>query len=149
MDRLRLLASQIRRARPGVQLAALTLAALGLRLAWGLGALAKDVALVDQGDYASYKIAAQHWLAQGDFSHAMFLVRPPAFPLLIALSGLNDVLVIALNALAGALLVPLTWLLARRLAFGERSALPAALLVAVDPLSIRFTAFASSVCRRC
>ena len=68
-------------------------------------------------------------------------MRPPAFPLLIALTGLNDSLVLVLNALLGALSVPLTGLLARRLGLGEGVALAAALLVALDPLSVRFTAF--------
>lgn len=104
--------------------ALLTLLALGLRLAWGLGALASDVSLVDQGDYASYRLAAQHLLQHGDFSNSLFLYRPPAFPLLIALTGLNDFSVIAVNALAGALLTPLTWLVARRLAGGGGRTLP-------------------------
>ena len=138
---MRLSPARLLKERPGALLAALTLLALALRLAWGLGALASDVALVDQGDYASYKLAAQHFLEHGDFSNRLFLVRPPAFPLLIALAGLNDTVVIALNALAGALLAPLTWLLARRLGLRAGSALLAALLVAIDPLSVRFTAF--------
>ena len=138
---MRLSPARLLEERPGTLLAALTLLALALRLAWGLLALASDVALVDQGDYASYKLPAQHFLEHGDFNDRLFLVRPPAFPLLIALAGLNDAVVIALNALAGALLAPLTWLLARRLGLRGGSALLAALLVAIDPLSVRFTAF--------
>lgn len=127
--------------RPGVLLLALTLLALALRLAWGQGALAYDGSLVDEGDYRSYYQAARHFLNRGDFNNSHFLVRPPAFPLLVALAGLNAALVITFNALIGALLTPLTWLLTRRLGLAQGGALLAALLVAIDPLSIRYTAF--------
>ncbi len=127
--------------RPGTLLVALTMLALALRLAWGWGALAHDVSLVDEGDYTSYRQAARHFLKRGDFNSSHFLVRPPAFPLLVALAGQNVALVITFNVLIGTLLTPLAWLLARRLALGQGSALLAALLVAIDPLGIRYTAF--------
>ncbi|MCY3945171.1 MAG: hypothetical protein OXF44_02660 [Anaerolineaceae bacterium] len=127
--------------RPGTLLLALTLLALVLRLAWGLGALADDRSLVNEGDYTSYHQAARHFLKRGNFNNSHFLVRPPAFTLLVALAGLNAALVIAFNALIGALLTPLTWLLTRRLGLAQGGALLAALLVAIDPLSIRYTAF--------
>lgn len=133
--------ARILRDYPAILPGCLTLLALAIRLTWGLGALANDVSLVDQGDYPSYRLAAQHLLQHGDFSNSLFLYRPPAFPLLVALTGVNDVNVIAVNALAGALLTPLTWLLAHRLSAGSGVALAAALLVAVDPLSIRYTAY--------
>ena len=127
--------------RPGTLLLALTLLALVLRLAWGLGALAEDRSLVNEGDYTSYSQAARHFLKRGNFNNSHFLVRPPAFPLLVALAGVNAALVITFNALIGALLTPLTWLLSRRLGLAPGGALLAALLVAIDPLSIRYTAF--------
>ncbi|MCY3718346.1 MAG: hypothetical protein OXG07_02160, partial [Anaerolineaceae bacterium] len=68
--------------RPGTLLLALTLLALVLRLAWGLGALAEDRSLVNEGDYTSYSQAARHFLKRGNFNNSHFLVRPPAFPLL-------------------------------------------------------------------
>ena len=127
--------------KTGFQILLVTFLALGIRLVWGLSQLAQGVEFVDEGDYALYRIGAEYILSEGDFSNSLFLVRPPAFPLIAAFLNLNNQAIIILNALLGALLTPLTYILARQLQLSNRIALLAGVIVAFDPLTVRYTAF--------
>lgn len=69
--------------------------------------------------------------------------RPPLYPLLLAVTGANDSPSgrAALHLLLGTATVWFTGILGLRLGLGARRALLAALLVAVDPLLVRYTTF--------
>lgn len=127
--------------KAGFQILLVTFLALGIRLVWGLSQLAQGVEFVDEGDYALYRIGAEHILAEGDFTNSLFLVRPPAFPLVVAFFKLNNQSIIIFNALLGALLTPLSYILTRQLQLSHRVALLAGGIVALDPLTVRYTAF--------
>ena len=120
---------------------AIFLLALGVRVAFGLFQLSQGFLAVSEGDYTLYQIGAEHILTEGNFNNSLFLVRPPLFPLLVALLQDNHTAIIIMNSLFGALLAPLTMLLAFQLSLGQRVAWLAALLVALDPLTVRYTAF--------
>ncbi len=92
-------------------------------------------------DYSLYRLGAEKIL-QGDlaFTDNLFMVRPPLFPLLVAMLDTQPLLVIAVNILLGSAIIPLTWLLARQLEIPEKLALLAATIVAIDPTSIRYSA---------
>jgi 4-amino-4-deoxy-L-arabinose transferase-like glycosyltransferase len=122
-----------------VQLLLIFMLALGLRLTLAAVWYTDDLRQFDSGDYALYRIGAEHWLAQGDFNNSLFLVRPPLFPLLIALLGANNLTVLLVNAVIGALCAPLTVVLSRVLS--SRSAYLAGLIVALDPASIVYSSF--------
>ncbi len=100
-----------------------------------------DLSQFESGDYALYRIGAEHWLAQGDFNNSLFLVRPPLFPLVIALLAVNNVAVLLFNALIGAVCAPLTMVLGEALRLTPRRAALAGLIVAVDPSSIIYSSF--------
>lgn len=125
----------------GFHILLLTILAFVIRLVWGLSQLGEGIEFVDEGDFALYRIGAEHILSEGDFSNSLFLVRPPAFPLIVAFLQLNNQFIIIFNALLGALLTPLTYILARQLKLGHRVGLLAALIVTLDPLTVRYTAF--------
>lgn len=127
--------------RVWLQVLCITLIALGIRLAWGFSQLSFGPEFVDEGDYALYRIGAEHFLSEGNFSNSLFLVRPPAFALVVAVLGVNHALVLFFNAVLGTLLVPLTWVLARQLKLTLPTALTAGVIVAVDPLTVKYTAF--------
>lgn len=92
----------------------------------------------DNGDYPLYLIGAQEIAAHGlDFSNSLFMVRPPLYPLLIALLGLQAPLVLAANVALGLLLVVVTYKLALAFGLKQREAFLAAALVAFDPASIQ------------
>jgi hypothetical protein len=112
-----------------------------IRLIFGLTQLERGFLFVSEGDYNLYQIGAEHILAEGDFSNSLFLVRPPLYPIIVALAGDKHALLIVLNCLFGALLIPLTMLAARQLGLKQIVSLLAGLLVAVDPISIKYTAF--------
>jgi hypothetical protein len=127
--------------RVSTQLLLITILALGIRLIWGLTQLSQDVLNVDEGDYALYRIGAEHILSEGDLTNSLFLVRPPAFALVVAFFNLNNAAIIIFNAILGALLTPLTYILARQLKLSHVVALLAAGVVSVDPLTVQYTAF--------
>jgi len=110
---------------------------LGLYAAW----YTPDLHRFESGDYALYRIGAEHLRAEGDFSNSLFLVRPPGFILLVYALGSRHAWVIGVNAVLGALLAPLTSVLARRLDLGGRAALLAGVLVAVDGGSVVYSPF--------
>ena len=95
-----------------------------------------DLRNFESGDHILYEVGAQHILEYGDFSNSLFLPRPPLYAL-----GGNRALVLLADALVGALLVPVTFWLARRFQLTVKVAYLAALIVAVDPSSIVFSSF--------
>ncbi|MEP6984796.1 MAG: hypothetical protein ABI970_04320 [Chloroflexota bacterium] len=96
------------------------------------------------GDYKLYSIGAEDILQRGSFDNSLFLIRPPLFPIMISVLGLNANIVLVVNAILGALIAPLTYLFARQCRLSKSLSLLAALIVAVDPASIIYTAFLGS-----
>ncbi len=92
------------------------------------------------GDYWDYHVAAKHIL-RGDhgFAHPLFLVRPPVYPLIAAALDVNRPLLILLNQLLALMIIPLTYRLARQLRLPQELALLAALIIALDPTSIKYS----------
>lgn len=115
--------------------------ALMLRLVWGLSQLERGLLHVSEGDYTLYEIGAEHLKEHGNFDNSLFLVRPPLFSTVLALLGSHRTRVIVLNAALGALMVPLTVLLARQLRLPDRVSLLAGLVVALDFAHIKYTAY--------
>lgn len=96
------------------------------------------------GDYELYSIGAEDIQQRGSFDNSLFLIRPPLFPIMISVLGLNANMVLVVNAILGALIAPLTYLFARQCRLSKALSLFAALIVAVDPASIIYTAFLGS-----
>ena len=90
-------------------------------------------------DYWEYRRAATQILA-GDwaFTDGVFVERPPLFPMMMAALGGSKPLILLFNQLLSLVIIPLTYVLARRFKLPERLALLAALLVALDPASIKY-----------
>jgi hypothetical protein len=99
------------------------------------------VSRFQSGDYLLYDLGAEQILAQHDFSNSLFLARPPLFPLLVAALGQNEIAVLLVDALLGALIAPLTLVLARQLGFESRAALLAGVIIAIDPASVVYSAY--------
>ena len=118
------------------------LTALGLLLRIGYALSLYDPSLLNYylDDYTSYRMAAEDIL-QGDlaFTNGLYLKRPPLFSLLVAALGIQPGLVIAVNILLGTGIIPLTYVLARQLRLSHSLALLAALIVAIDPTSVRYS----------
>ncbi len=114
----------------------LTLLALAIRAGVATLRYDGDITTVSSGDYPLYRVGAEEIIEKGEMTNSLFLVRPPLFSLLIAAVGVATWRVLAVNVLLGALIVPMTALLARRLGFDQRHALWAAAVVALDPISI-------------
>lgn len=118
----------------------ITLLALILRVGWGTIRFQQDPLNVNMGDYDLYADGAQHLMEQGDFTNSLFLVRPPLFSVVIAAFGNNPYPVLLFNAIVGALIAPLTYVLARLLGLNHALSLWAALIYALDPLVIIYGA---------
>lgn len=116
---------------------------LALTLRCGLTALqyTDDFRNFENGDYALYDIGGEYFRTTGDFNNSLFLVRPPAYPLLISALQNNRLLVLAADVISGALIAPVTYYLALQLGLTAGYGLLAALIVAVDPASIAYSAF--------
>jgi hypothetical protein len=110
---------------------------LGLVVVW----LGDDYRAFESGDYVLYRVGAEHIRDNGDFSNSLFLVRPPAFPLVVLALGVNPLAVLLVDALLGALLAPGALVLARRLGLPLNAATVAGVIVAVDPGSVVHSAF--------
>ncbi len=121
-------------------IAAIILLGLALRIAYTASIYGPALNLDYPGDYWDYHIAAKQILA-GDtaFTHPIFLVRPPVYPLIVAALNVNRPLLIMLNQLLAIMIIPLTHVLARQLRLPRKLALLAALLVALDPTSIKYS----------
>ena len=116
---------------------------LAFALWGGLAALrySDDFSNFDSGDYPLYAIGAEHWRMAHDFSNSLFLVRPPAYPLLVFALNNDKLLVLAADIASGALIAPVTYFLALQLGLSISASLIAASIVAVDPASIAYSAF--------
>ena len=125
--------------RPRLALLAVVLLGLLLRIAYAAAIYEPSLLAYGLDDYILYRVGAE-LIAQGDlsFSHDLFLLRPPLFPLLVAALQVNDFAVIAANILFGTSVIPLTWMLARMLRLSPRRSLLPAFLVALDPTSIKY-----------
>ncbi len=90
-------------------------------------------------DYWDYRRASNQILA-GDwgFADGVFLERPPLFPIMMAALGGHKPLILMFNQLLSLVLIPLTFVLARRCRLPDWLALLAAALVACDPTSIKY-----------
>lgn len=119
----------------------ITLLAIGLRIGWGIFVLNTNPQLADTGDYVLYSVGARDFAENGNFTNSIFLVRPPLFPLFVWLLGDNDTWVLFANAVIGGLIAPFTYVLGKQLGLKERWSLLAAFIVAVDILSVRYSAF--------
>jgi len=93
-----------------------------------------------EGDWTEYVKAAEQ-IANGDlsFNLSIFLVRPPVFPLAAAVLQLSEPLVIVANILISTCIIPATYVLARQLNLTHKRALVAALIIVVDPTSIKYS----------
>lgn len=121
-------------------LPAIILLGLALRIAYTVSIYGPALNLDYPGDYWDYHIAAKQILAgDTDFSHRVFLLRPPLYPLVVAALDVNRPLLIMLNQLLAITIIPLTHLLARQLRLPRAIALLAALIVALDPTSIKYS----------
>lgn len=118
--------------------------ALGLRLLLVVVWHTDDFARFESGDYILYRLGAEHFLEQGDFTNSLFLARPPMVPLMIALLNVDTLAVLLANCVLGALTVPLTMLLARELGCDPTVTLIAGLLLAVDASGVVYSAFLGS-----
>ncbi len=125
-------------------LPAIVLLGLLLRILYAAAIYEPTLAVYHGGDYELYRIGAEI-LSRGDFSFTndVFLLRPPFFPLLMAALDLQPLLILAINILLSSGIIALTYALTRKLGpmkNAEAAALLSALLVALDPASIRYSA---------
>lgn len=127
--------------RPIAGFVLIFLLALGVRLGYAALRHTDDLGAFQAGDYTLYRIGGEHIRAEGDFTNSLFLLRPPLFPLTVAVLGVNDQLVLLANALIGSMLAPLTVVFARQLGLSVRLALLAGLIVALDPASVVYSSF--------
>lgn len=116
------------------------LLALGLRMG-AMAAKSGTLKNFQTGDYDLYRIGAQDFVVNHNFSNSLFMPRPPLFPLMIAALNLNDWAVIVANVVLGALLAPLCYFFARQLGLSHRWALLVALVAALDPTGVLFSPF--------
>jgi hypothetical protein len=122
------------------KLMVITLLAIGLRVGWGVMRYQADPLNVNLGDYDLYEDGAQHFLAEGDFSNSLFLVRPPLYPLMIAALGTDRLAVLIVGSVLGGLIAPLTYYLGRGFGLSENVSLGAALIYAVDYVAVVYGA---------
>ena len=122
-----------------MRLAAIILAGLLLRALYTGAFYGPTLDLDSPSDYWEYRRAAIQILA-GDwaFTDGVFVERPPLFPMMMAALGGSKPLILMFNQLLSLVIIPLTYVLARRFKLPERLALLAALLVALDPASIKY-----------
>lgn len=122
-----------------MQLVAIILVGFMLRALVAGAAYGPALDLDFPSDYWEYRRGANQIMG-GDwaFSDGVFLERPPLFPIMMAALGGHKPLIIMFNQLLALLVIPLTYVLARRLQLQERSAILAAALIALDPASIKY-----------
>lgn len=130
------------RSRPVVGLLLIFAVALGLRFGYAAARWNDDlISAFNSGDYTLYRIGGEHILAEGDFTNSLFLIRPPLFPLLVALLDVQHSAILLANAAIGAALAPLTIILARQMGLDAVLASLAGLIVALDPASVVYSSF--------
>ncbi|MBN1287930.1 MAG: glycosyltransferase family 39 protein [Anaerolineae bacterium] len=121
------------------KLLVLFMLALVVRFAAAAGYL-NDPSPLGGGDYGLYSIGGEHIRDYGDFSNSLFLARPPLYPLMICVLGLNTGAVLLVNCALGALLAPLSYILARQMALDEPFALLAGAILIFDPAEVAYSA---------
>ena len=114
----------------------LFLIASALRLVWLALHADADFAAFEQGDYRLYELGAEQIARHGNFNSSIFLVRPPAYPILIHLVGGDKFAVLLVNSLLGATLAPLSARLAVALGLRARLAFWIGVIVCVEPTSL-------------
>jgi len=115
--------------------------ACAVRLVYVSAQYTPDLSNFQNGDYRLYEIGAEHLKLYGRFDNSLFLVRPPAFPIMIYLFDLNGTVVLIANVILGALIAPLTYILARQWGLAANASLAAGLILALDPASIIYSAY--------
>ena len=120
-------------------LLAIVLLGLLLRIAYALAIYEPSLLSYHGGDYTLYRVTAED-IAQGDFAfqNSSYLLRPPLFPLLVAALDLQPLLIIAVNILLSTGVIPLAYALAQQLGLRQKPALLCALIVSLDPTSIKY-----------
>ena len=120
----------------------LLIMALGLLLRIGYAAAIYEPSLLSYSldDYQLYRMGAEV-IAAGDlsFSNDLFLMRPPVYPLLVVALGLQPLLIIAVNILLGAAIIPLCYHLSRQFSQSHRLALLTSLIAALDLTSVKYS----------
>ncbi|MCY3978349.1 MAG: phospholipid carrier-dependent glycosyltransferase [Chloroflexi bacterium] len=121
-------------------LPAIILLGLFLRVAYAAAIYEPSLLPYHYGDFTEYALAAEQ-IASGDlsFSNSYFVVRPPLFPLLIAALGMRPSLIIAVNIIIAIGIIPATFVLARQCGLSRYWALLAALILALDLTSIKYS----------
>lgn len=111
-----------------------------IRLAYAAAIYDPSLLPYHYGDWTEYALAAEQ-IASGDlsFTSSYFVVRPPLFPLLIAALDMRPSLIIALNIIIASGIIPVTYALARLCGLSRQFALLAALLLALDPTSVKYS----------
>ena len=116
--------------------------ALGLLLRIGYAAAIYEPGLLSYypDDYQLYRMGAEV-IAAGDlsFGNDLFLMRPPVYPLLVAALNLQPLLIIAVNILLGAAIIPLSYHLSRQFSQSHRLALLTSLIAALDLTSVKYS----------
>jgi hypothetical protein len=134
--------SKLITSRPWLVLLLVCVLAAGVRLAWIGVRYTDDLSRFESGDYELYWHGGRHIQEHGDLTNSLFAHRPPLFPLLIALVGIdNDLGVLLVNALIGAALAPLSVILARQLGLRDVLATWVGVIVALDPASVVYAAW--------
>ena len=118
--------------------------ALGVRLLLVALRYTDDFANFQSGDYILYRLGAEHFLTQGDFTNSLFLPRTPGFPLLVAALGVNTLAALLANCVLGALLVPLAVLLAAELGLNRAGSLAVGVIMVFEPSMVVYSAFLGS-----
>ena len=110
-----------------------------LRIGYALAIYEPTLLSYHKGDYDLYRILAEE-LLRGDltFENSGYLLRPPLFPLLAAALNLEPLPIISVNILLAACVIPVTYLLAKELGLSEKLSLLSALIVALDPTSVKY-----------
>ena len=122
------------------KLFAIIVLGLILRVGYTVAIYEKSLLSYHYGDWTEYALAAEQ-IASGDlsFSSSYFLVRPPLFPLLAAALDLRPVLIITINIIIAICIIPATYTLARLCGLSRNLSLLAALILALDPTSIKYS----------
>ncbi len=118
----------------------IVIAGLLIRFAYAIAIYEPTLLSYHRGDYELYRILAEEIL-RGDltFQNSGYLLRPPFFPLLAAALNLEPLLIISVNILLAACVIPVTYLLANELGLSEKLSLLSALIVALDPTSVKYS----------
>lgn len=125
----------------GLVLAAVFVLALGLRLLLLWAWYSDDFLRFQSGDYTLYYVGAEDIREHGNFSNSLFLTRPPVFSLVVLALGSDNLRVLVVNAILGALIAVLTVVLGGVLRLPKVICGLAGLLVALDPASIVYSTF--------